>query len=152
MRKDIEREHAKAQREIESKNEAPEAESVEAQATPSPVQVEEAEKPQTQEEQVQKEKSKEEPVQELRSKGSVMIFPQLEKESPVSSTYEAVSAKSEIEESKSENATLAAPSEHEDAEFFEDAESLEIMNASSDDGFLTDEEYDILDASDEEMH
>lgn len=152
MRKDMEREHAKAQREIESKNEAPEAEPVEAQAIPSPVQVEEAEKPQAQEEQVQKEESKEEPVQELKSKGSVMIFPQLEKESPVSSTYEAVSAKSEIEESKSENATLAAPSEHEDAEFFEDAESLEIMDASSDDGFLTDEEYDILDASDEEMH
>ena len=151
MRKDIEREHAKAQREVESKNEAPEAEFVETQAMPSPVQVEGAGKPLTQEEQVQKEKSKEEPVQELRSKGSVMIFPQLEKESPVSSTYEAVSAKSESEESKSENATLAAPSEHEDAEFFEDAESLEIMNASSDDGFLTDEEYDILDASDEEM-
>ena len=35
-----------------------------------------------------------------------------------------------------------------DDEFFEDAESVALM---SDDGFMTDEEYDILDASDEEM-
>jgi len=147
MRKDIEREHARSQNELEAKVETPEAEPVDAQTTPSPAQVEEAEKPQTQEEQ----ETKEEPVHELRSKGSVMIFPLLEKESPVSSTYEAVSAKSEIEDSRSENAPLAAPSEHEAAEFFEDAESVEIMEASSDDGFLTDEEYDILDASDEEM-
>jgi next-to-BRCA1 protein 1 len=35
-----------------------------------------------------------------------------------------------------------------DDEFFEDAESVALH---SDDGFMTDEEYDILDASDEEM-
>lgn len=84
---------------------------------------------------------------EPQPQSSGMIFPRLEKESPASSTHEAATA--EPESPKSENATVA---EHSDEEFFEDAESVEIRSLSSDeDGFLTDEEYDILDASDEEM-
>jgi next-to-BRCA1 protein 1 len=36
-----------------------------------------------------------------------------------------------------------------DEEFFEDAESV-ALHSDDDEGFMTDEEYDILDASDEE--
>ncbi|KAF2476873.1 uncharacterized protein BDR25DRAFT_338992 [Lindgomyces ingoldianus] len=84
---------------------------------------------------------------------SGMIFPQLEKESPSSSTHEAVDAKSEPQQIKPESAVIAALSEQSDAdESFEDAESVDIRSISSDDeGFMTDEEYDILNASDEEM-
>lgn len=93
----------------------------------------------------------EEKAVEPQPESSGMIFPQLDKESPASSTHEAVSAKSAFEDVKSETATIAAPSVQSDEEFFEDAESVEIRSISSDDeGFLTDEEYDILDASDEE--
>lgn len=78
---------------------------------------------------------------------SDMIFPQLDKESPESSTYETSavqpgspnSAKSTI----ARTVTVAS-----DEEFFEDAESVALH--SDDEGFMTDEEYDILDASDEE--
>ncbi|KAF2194972.1 hypothetical protein K469DRAFT_722361 [Zopfia rhizophila CBS 207.26] len=92
------------------------------------------------------------PAYELQPQFSGMIFPQLEKESPASSTHEAAEVKSESQEIKSETATITAPSEQSDTEFFEDAESVEIRSLSSDDeGFMTDEEYDILDASDEEM-
>jgi next-to-BRCA1 protein 1 len=83
---------------------------------------------------------------ELKSSG--MIFPQLDKESPESSTHEASTAQPESPVSvKSTLArTLTVASEE---EFFEDAESVALH--SDDDGFMTDEEYDILDASDEEM-
>ena len=64
---------------------------------------------------------------------SQMIFPKLEKESPVSSIHQ---------ETKSES----APTEEE----YEDCEDDEWAEDGSDDGFLTDEEYDVLDASDEE--
>jgi next-to-BRCA1 protein 1 len=88
----------------------------------------------------------EKPV-EAQVERSTMIFPQLDKESPASSTHEAISAVSAPSE-----ATLEVTSEHSDEEFFEDAESVEVRSMSSeDDGFMTDEEYDILDASDEEM-
>jgi next-to-BRCA1 protein 1 len=82
---------------------------------------------------------------ELKSSG--MIFPQLDKESPESSTHEASTAQPESPVSvKSTLArTLTVASEE---EFFEDAESVALH--SDDDGFMTDEEYDILDASDEE--
>jgi next-to-BRCA1 protein 1 len=84
---------------------------------------------------------------EAQVERSTMIFPQLDKESPASSTHEAISAVSAPSE-----ATLEVTSEHSDEEFFEDAESVEVRSMSSeDDGFMTDEEYDILDASDEEM-
>ncbi|KAK3327433.1 hypothetical protein B0T19DRAFT_400302 [Cercophora scortea] len=67
---------------------------------------------------------------------SQMIFPKLEKESPVSSIHE---------EARSES----APTEEE----YEDcAEDDEWAEDDSDSGFLTDEEYDVLDASDEEYN
>ncbi|KAK7423136.1 hypothetical protein QQX98_001212 [Neonectria punicea] len=64
---------------------------------------------------------------------SQMIFPKLEKESPVASIHEACQA--------------------EPAHASEQAEVKESVDEDwdlSDDGFMTDEEYDILDASDEE--
>lgn len=93
----------------------------------------------------------EEKATEPKPESSGMIFPQLDKESPASSTHEAISTKSETDEVKSEAATVVEPAVQSDEEFFEDAESVELRSISSDDeGFLTDEEYDILDASDEE--
>jgi next-to-BRCA1 protein 1 len=82
---------------------------------------------------------------ETQTESSGMIFPQLEKESPESSTHEAVSQ-------QPESAAGTVSSEQSDAEFFEDAESVDIRSVSSDgdEGFMTDEEYDILNASDEE--
>lgn len=68
---------------------------------------------------------------------SQMVFPKLEKESPISSIHEEV--KKEEEED-----VLSTP---QDADF-DDLEG-EVWDGS-DEGFLTDEEYDILDASDEE--
>lgn len=91
--------------------------------------------------------------------GSVMVFPTLEKESPESSTYQdaastAPSVASPPEVSRpapaasvtSETETISvAPTE----ENFDDSVSFEDSGDES--GFLTDEEYDILDASDEEV-
>ncbi|KAJ5566316.1 Zinc finger ZZ-type [Penicillium sp. DV-2018c] len=74
--------------------------------------------------------------------GSGMIFPKLEKESPESSTHQA------------ESPALQAPtlSNASERSVLEDAESLTLDDASTDAdaGFLTDEEYDVLDASDQE--
>jgi next-to-BRCA1 protein 1 len=67
---------------------------------------------------------------------SQMIFPKLEKESPTASVHQAAT---EMPAPVTEE-TLEAEEEFSDVE---DGESV-------DDGFLTDEEYDILDASDEE--
>ncbi|KAJ4304655.1 hypothetical protein N0V90_000181 [Kalmusia sp. IMI 367209] len=76
---------------------------------------------------------------------SGMIFPQLEKESPASSTHEAVTAPAESPRPSSVTTATVT-----DDEFFEDAESVELRSISSDDdGFMTDEEYDILDSADE---
>ncbi|KAK1480084.1 hypothetical protein CCUS01_00640 [Colletotrichum cuscutae] len=85
----------------------------------------------------------EEPKQEPKEiptemQSSTMIFPKLEKESPVSSIHQEV---------KSESARATSS----EAEEFEDCGEEEEWDAS-DDGFMTDEEYDILDASDEEFH
>lgn len=88
------------------------------------------------------EKAVEKPA-EPEAAQSGMIFPKLDKESPASSAHEAMAA----EAPKPEEAPAAEQSED---DFFEDAESVEIRSVDSDDGFLTDEEYDILDASDEE--
>ncbi|KAH7149652.1 hypothetical protein B0J13DRAFT_552063 [Dactylonectria estremocensis] len=64
---------------------------------------------------------------------SQMIFPKLEKESPMASIHEA-----------------AQPVPSLDAELGEAKESADEDWDLSEDGFMTDEEYDILDASDEE--
>ncbi|KAI9813593.1 MAG: hypothetical protein M1827_003662 [Pycnora praestabilis] len=88
-------------------------------------------------EEVLKEESSE---QESKATESTMIFPKLDKESPISSTYEAALS--------SETPARKEVSDDE-REVLEDVESLELDE--TDDGFLTDEEYDILDASDEEL-
>jgi len=75
----------------------------------------------------------EEPKEEEHT--SQMIFPKLDKESPVSSLHEE----------KVEEQHLASTTEM--AQLLEDVESLGLDDEeSSDDGFLTDEEYEILDA------
>lgn len=82
------------------------------------------------------------------AQASGMIFPQLDKESPESSTYEVSTAHPESPVSQrsvlARTVTVAS-----DEEFFEDAESV-ALHSDDDEGFMTDEEYDILDASDEE--
>ncbi|KAJ4361685.1 hypothetical protein N0V95_001669 [Ascochyta clinopodiicola] len=81
------------------------------------------------------------------AQASGMIFPQLDKESPESSTYEM--STTQPESPRSEKSTIARTvTVASDEEFFEDAESVALH--SDDEGFMTDEEYDILDASDEE--
>jgi next-to-BRCA1 protein 1 len=73
---------------------------------------------------------------------SNMIFPKLEKESPISSTHEAIST-----------APPAPPlSSSDERDILEDIESLKLEDVDTEDepGFLTDDEYDILDASDQE--
>ncbi|KAI9663793.1 MAG: hypothetical protein M1821_007283 [Bathelium mastoideum] len=99
--------------------------------------------------------------QENISERSSMIFPRLDKESPVPSVHGA--AASEAPSAKSEDTTVQSPkpavsidSETENkTEVFEDVaedlESLELESDSEDGGFVTDEEYDVLDASDEEF-
>lgn len=68
---------------------------------------------------------------------SQMVFPKLDKESPVSSIHQDIK--------KEEEEEVAATLQDVD---FDDLEG-EVWDGS-DEGFLTDEEYDILDASDEE--
>lgn len=68
--------------------------------------------------------------------GSVMIFPKLDKESPQASMHEEHQAES-VAGTAAETDALTASGEEYDWD-------------GSDDGFMTDEEYDILDASDEE--
>jgi next-to-BRCA1 protein 1 len=80
--------------------------------------------------------AEESPVSEIG--GSGMIFPKLEKESPESST---------IQEAPAPVAPTLSNSSEVDVE---DVESLALDDASTDAGFLTDEEYDVLDASDQE--
>ncbi|KAF7197887.1 hypothetical protein HII31_00976 [Pseudocercospora fuligena] len=122
-------------------------------------------------EQVAKQASDEEENDAEESlEGSQMVFPKLEKESPASSTYQSATSSSskgkaayvenedgEVERSANPApapapSTVASPSvEHDD--FVDLDDELEVLSAaddSEDDGFLTDEEYDILDASDHE--
>ncbi|KAJ5639812.1 uncharacterized protein N7484_007674 [Penicillium longicatenatum] len=73
--------------------------------------------------------------------GSRMIFPKLEKESPETSTHEAVNA-------VRPPPTISTASE---GDILEDVESLTLDGTDTDAGFLTDEEYDVLDASDQEF-
>ncbi|KAI0206856.1 hypothetical protein F4808DRAFT_405552 [Astrocystis sublimbata] len=77
--------------------------------------------------------------------GSRMIIPKLDHESPASSIHEV---RSEVEIA-TETETLAPSAEDDDD--FEDCGGVDDWADDSDDGFLTDEEYDILDASDEEF-
>jgi next to BRCA1 gene 1 protein len=76
--------------------------------------------------------------------GSTMIFPKLEKESPVSSVHNV--SETAVPAPSSEIASKA-----DEQDLLDDVESLELEDDSDDEGFLTDEEYDILDASDEDF-
>lgn len=81
--------------------------------------------------------------EEIKSQASsTMIFPKLEKESPVSSVHDIASVPAPPVEP-----TIKTEVD----ELLEDVESLELEDEETDDGFLTDEEYDILDASDEDF-
>jgi next-to-BRCA1 protein 1 len=81
------------------------------------------------------------PVDDTERTGSQMIFPTLDKESPVGSTHHAM-----VE------APLTAPSVSNPSEqdVLEDVESLTLDDANTETGFLTDEEYDVLDSSDQD--
>ena len=68
---------------------------------------------------------------------SQMIFPKLEKESPTTSFHE-------------EAKDTSVPAVKDKGEADDMLEFSEVEDDDSEDGFLTDEEYDILDASDEE--
>ena len=93
-----------------------------------------------------------------KTEATAMIFPKLEKESPASSMHESAKMAPESaatpEMKKVEPVSVTSPSTktetETETEIFEDAESVDLLESSDDDGFLTDEEYDILDASDEE--
>lgn len=85
-----------------------------------------------------KEETNEEVKEEskIEAQGSQMIFPKLEKESPSTSIHEEVPAQNAEPESE--------------ADEFEDFVDEPLEDDETEDGFMTDEEYDILDASDEE--
>ena len=84
---------------------------------------------------------KEEPKEDAQH--SQMIFPKLEKESPVSSTHEA--------QSQDQHSVAPESVSTVEQQLLDDVESLELDDEStSDDGFMTDEEYEILDFEDEE--
>ena len=99
------------------------------------------------------------------SERNSMIFPRLDKESPVPSVHEAAApststalSEETCAQSPKSDSIIDTESEEkseEKQEVFEDVaedlESLELASESDDDGFVTDEEYDILDASDEEF-
>lgn len=76
-------------------------------------------------------------ITEPKVEGSQMIFPKLEKESPAASMHEPAPS------------TASTASVHDEAEEFEEfGDNFE--DEETEDGFMTDEEYDVLDASDEE--
>ncbi|KAK4104610.1 hypothetical protein N658DRAFT_504215 [Parathielavia hyrcaniae] len=83
---------------------------------------------------------------------SQMIFPKLEKESPVASIHEETKAEAaasaQVEEAEPEYLVEEVIEELHEEEY-EDCQDDEWDTTESVDGYLTDEEYDILDASDE---
>ena len=84
------------------------------------------------------------PVKEEKASESQMIFPKLDKESPVSSTYHEAVASNDA-------TTPAAVGNTEEQGLLDDVESLAIEDVdSTDDGFLTDDDYEILDMEGEE--
>ena len=86
-------------------------------------------------------KQVEEPVR------SQMIIPKLEHESPSASIIQ-----DNVTDTQTETATETAsmPAMDRGEEEFEDCAEVDTWANDSDDGFMTDEEYEILDASDEE--
>lgn len=116
-------------------------------------------------------KNAEETEAEVNLSDSQMVFPKLDRESPASSLYGSATSGSskakaafvenedgEVERvavpaSVSEPAPSVSSTAGEDEDFVDLDDELEVLSASGDEsdaGFLTDEEYDILDASDSE--
>jgi len=85
---------------------------------------------------------KDEPTVEAEQSqtSSQMIFPKLEKESPESS----------VDDIKQEAIPLEPSVASEEQDLLDDLDSMTLDDEDTEDGFLTDEEYDILDAEDEE--
>ena len=105
------------------------------EATPTKEEpTQEAEEESTEEPKHDVEREIKEETPSVKSEESQMIFPKLEKESPATSIHEDVGPLN--------------PIQHEDD--FDEFEASEDDEWAEEDGFLTDEEYDILDASDEE--
>ncbi|EFE42160.1 ZZ type zinc finger domain protein [Trichophyton verrucosum HKI 0517] len=98
-----------------------------------------------------------EPETESPEKKSEMVFPTLEKESPVTSMHEDECQSKPNEIAVTDNVSDSASTLNEDTDAVEvtdlaaEVNSLNLESECPDDeSFLTDEEYDILDASDEE--
>jgi len=87
-----------------------------------------------------------EPAPKPQSSG--MIFPHLDKESPESSSCETSTTAQPESPVSQKSAVACTVTVGSNDEFFEDAESVTLH--SDEEGFMTEEEYDILDASDEE--
>ncbi|KAL8951659.1 MAG: hypothetical protein Q9222_002387 [Ikaeria aurantiellina] len=86
---------------------------------------------------------------------SQMIFPTLDKESPVSSTHEASPSAPVAPAAASSTAAgvTSAVTANEEKELLGDVEDLNLDDddASTDDGFMTDEEFELLDASEDDF-
>ncbi|KAL8784428.1 MAG: hypothetical protein Q9213_003951 [Squamulea squamosa] len=81
---------------------------------------------------------------------SQMIFPTLDKESPVSSTHEAVL--NPVPSPSSAASVTSAVTANEEKGLLEDVENLSLADdVSTDDGFMTDEEFEMLDASEDDF-
>ncbi|KAI0386676.1 hypothetical protein F5Y04DRAFT_69576 [Hypomontagnella monticulosa] len=80
---------------------------------------------------------------------SQMIIPKLDHESPSASMHAAAQSEGEVETESDTLAQSAQEQQEEEEDDFEDCGEDDEW-AESDEGFMTDEEYDILDASDEE--
>jgi next-to-BRCA1 protein 1 len=92
------------------------------------------------------EDNEDEEDQALDTHKSQMIFPKLEKESPVASVHQENAA--ETNETANTEAPPAYEDEYEDCD--EEEEEWTVEEEDDSNGFLTDEEYDVLNASDEE--
>ncbi|KAL9000587.1 MAG: hypothetical protein Q9169_000880 [Polycauliona sp. 2 TL-2023] len=83
------------------------------------------------------------------STGSQMIFPTLDKESPFSSTHEAASSPATSPSATGANVAVTAK---EEKGLLEDVENLSLADdVSTDDGFMTDEEFEMLEASENDF-
>ncbi|KAL8775019.1 MAG: hypothetical protein Q9209_000498 [Squamulea sp. 1 TL-2023] len=81
---------------------------------------------------------------------SQMIFPTLDKESPVSSTHEAVLNPAPSPSSAA--SVTSAVTANEEKGLLEDVENLSLADdVSTDDGFMTDEEFEMLEASEDDF-
>lgn len=95
--------------------------------------------------------AKSEPQEE--SQHSQMIFPQLEKESPQVSVHEETAKQDAVTPAPfspmPKTETVMSPSER-SVDIFDDADTVEFFDAESsdDDGFATDEEYDLIEGED----